>query len=88
MTNKLPTVRVIKNTHEKLRRLEKQLSEIMSEKGFDGGFTYRADEYNLCYEWEYEQISMVSIVENQKELDYLLESSFDEAVKFLEDRSV
>jgi hypothetical protein len=31
---------------------------------------------------------MVSIVENQKELDYLLESSFDEAVKFLEDRSV
>lgn len=24
--------------------MEKQLSEIMSEKSFDGGFTYRADE--------------------------------------------
>lgn len=88
MNKKLPTVRIIKNTHEKLSRMEKQLSEIMSEKGFDGGFTYRADEYNLCYEWEYGQINMVSIIENQKELDYLLESSFDEAVEFLEARSV
>lgn len=88
MSDKLPSIRIIRNTFNKLEKLENQLSELMVFKGFEGGFAYRADESNLCFEWEYENDNKVSPIKTQKELDHLLSCNFEEALIFLEERSI
>lgn len=60
----------------------------MTAKGFEGGFAYRADEDSLCFEWEHENDNKVSRIGTQKELDQLLQFDFDEALAFLEERSI
>ncbi|WP_429959969.1 hypothetical protein [Enterococcus sp. AZ196] len=88
MSEKLPTIKVIRNTFKKLGRLEDQLTKLMVEKGFEGGFAYRADEDSLCFGWEHENDNKVSPIETQEELDQLLQFDFDEAIAFLEKRSI
>lgn len=88
MSDKLPTIRVIRNTFKKLGKLEDQLTELMIEKGFEGDFAYRADEDSVCFEWEHGNDNKVSPIGTQKELDQLLQFDFDEALAFLEERSI
>ena len=88
MSEKLPTIRLLKNAYKKLEELEEQLTKPMIEKGFEGGFAYRTDEKSLCFEWEHENDNKVSPIITQKELDHLLECNFDDAVVFLKERSI
>ncbi|WP_270997227.1 hypothetical protein [Listeria seeligeri] len=73
---------------KELEGLKTKLNCLMRAKGFDGEFNHRRDEYGLCFEWEDEIDAKVAKISLQEELDKLVSLPFEEAVLFLESKSV